>query len=387
MPPDIDFERHNEEQAAVWEAFQAGRPLRPPMILGLNPRYTMCRPEANPSGIQFDQYSTDPRSMLHRQVEHIWWVRHNLLQDVEMGPPTDGFHAYLDLQNYSEAAWFGAEVVYRAGQVPDTRPLLTDDRRNLLFDQGPPDPFRSGIMARMWSMREEMQAIAASGFEYRGLPVLDVAACGLGTDGPMTVCCNLRGADGFCADLGDDSDYADRLLEFVTEATISRIRAFRERLGQDARPQGLGFADDSIQLISTEMYVQRIMPHHRRLIDELSQGGPNSLHLCGDATRHFSTIAASLNVTAFDTGFPVDFAWLDRALPKSVTIYGGPSVPFLQTARPGDVRTEVRRILETGISRGRKMVVREGNNLAPDVTPEICAEMYHAVRELGPEYV
>ncbi len=174
MPPDIDFERHNEQQAAVWEAFHAGQPIRPPMILGLNPRYTMCRPEANPSGIRFAQYSTDPRAMLQRQVEHIWWVRHNLLQDVEMGPPRDGFHAYVDLQNYSEAAWFGAEVVYRAVRCP-TRGHCSRTTAGICSSIMARRTRSERHLVRMWSMREEMLSIRASGFEHRGLPVLDVA--------------------------------------------------------------------------------------------------------------------------------------------------------------------------------------------------------------------
>lgn len=383
----IDFESHNVEVTRVWEAFHAGVPIRPPMILGTNPRYTMSIPEANPKGITFQEYLTDPDKMVQRQLGHIWWLRHNLVWDTEMGPPKDGFHLYIDFQNVYEAAWFGSEIYFDQNQVPDTLPLLSDDNKETIFDAGLPDPFTGGLMRRNWEFYEHINERIKAGLEYRNLPVLGVTPAGLGTDGPMTVCCNLRGADGFCADLAGDPDYADQLLSFVTEATITRIRAYRRHLGHDVRPQGLGFADDSIQLISTSMYEDRIMPHHKLLIDELSQGGPNSIHLCGNAARHFPLIADKLAVTGFDTGFPVDFEWLDKALPKSISVNGGPSVPMMAAAQPGEIREEVKRILSTGIARDRRFVLREGNNLPPNVSPKACLEMYEAVREFGAEYV
>ena len=63
-----------------------------------------------------------------------------------MGMP-DGWDVSVDFQNYYEAAWWGAEVCYRSGQVPDTHPFLNLDNRNLLFDRGIPEPV-SGIFAR-----------------------------------------------------------------------------------------------------------------------------------------------------------------------------------------------------------------------------------------------
>ncbi len=54
------------------------------------------------------------------------------------------------------------------------------------------------------------------------------------------------------------------------------------------------------------------MPHHRRLIDELSQGGPNSIHLCGDQPafpdNHYEPERQCIR-----HGVPVDFAWWTMA--------------------------------------------------------------------------
>jgi hypothetical protein len=56
----IDFAAHNEESRRVWEAYRGGKPFRVPMVLGVNPRYTMFDHPANPRGITYEQYWSEP---------------------------------------------------------------------------------------------------------------------------------------------------------------------------------------------------------------------------------------------------------------------------------------------------------------------------------------
>jgi uroporphyrinogen-III decarboxylase len=206
---------------------------------------------------------------------------------------------------------------------------------------------------------------------------------GFGTDGPFTVACNVRGATELLMDLLEDPPYFDALLSYVTEATIERIRAYRKWNGDAERGQGFGFADDSIALLSPAVYEERVMPHHRRLIDELSSGGPNSIHLCGDATHLFGLLRRELDIQSFDTGFPVDFGALRSELGPDVEIYGGPSVPFLLDSSHEEVAAETRHVLSSGITEGGRFVLREGNNLAPGTALENVWAMYDTVREAG----
>lgn len=378
-----DFGQHNEAIREIWQSYRDRRPTRVPMILGTNPRYTMFGHPANPRSITFQQYFGDPMVMVERQLEHQRWVRLNLPQDAEMGPNMTGWHVCVDFQNCYEAAWFGCEVRYYDHQVPDTAPGMVDEysKRNLV-DQGPPDPF-GGWMARNWEFYDRLVVLKESGWEWDGVPILSVSPSGLGTDGPLTTACNLRGAQNFLADLLEDRSYAEELLSFITEATILRIAAYRERLGQPAKSHGWGFADDSLQLISGPMMEEVMYPHYRRLLDALSDGGPNSIHLCGNATRHFPSLRDNLGVRSFDTGFPVDFGSLREAVGDDVEILGGPSVPFLMTASPEEVSSETARILGSGIMRGGRFVLREGNNLAPGVPVANLWAMYNAVNEFG----
>jgi len=380
----IDIDAHNAEVKEVWDAYRRRQPIRVPIIFGINPRYTMFNHEANPRGIDFEQYFSDPQLMMERQLEHQEWVRLNIPQDAEMGFPKEGWHVYVDFQNSYEAAWFGCEVRHYKDQVPDTVPLLQDEKKkNLLFDQGIPDPFEGGWMKRNWEYYDYFMDQKEKGFTWKGLPLLGATPTGFGTDGPLTMACNLRGASEFFTDLLDDTEYALQLLEYITEATITRIQAYRKRFSQPLKTQGWGFADDSIQLISMQMYEDLIFPFHKRLVDTFSEGGPNSIHLCGDSTRHFPFLAEHLNIQSFDTGYPVDFAWLRQALGPEVEFWGGPSVPFLQQATPESVRDEVKRVLGSGIMEGGRFVLREGNNLAPGIPLENLWAMYEAGKEFG----
>jgi uroporphyrinogen-III decarboxylase len=115
------------------------------------------------------------------------------------------------------------------------------------------------------------------------------------------------------------------------------------------------------------------------MCDALGNATPRGVHLCGDATRHFATHRDELNIRSFDTGFPVDFGAIRRALGPDIRIQGGPHVDLVLRATPDEVYAECRRILQTGIADG-PFVLREGNNLAPHTPPENVAAMYRAGR-------
>lgn len=375
---DSRFDRHNALQSEVWKAYRAGAPIRTPMVIGCNERITMDDPATNPDRITFEEMFCDPAKMLQRQLEHQLYVRTHIPQDAAMGLPAEGWNAGVVRFNVFEAAWFGCEVVFEDGFVPDTLPLGEEAVKHLLA-RGVPDPYGQPFMAQVWADYDWLLERQASGFEFQGKPLASVSPCAGYTDGPLTVACNVRGATEFLGDLLADPPFADALLDLITDAAIARIRAIRDRIGAPARSAGVGFADDSCQLISTEMYVERILPRHKRLVDALGDGSPNGIHMCGDSTRHFPTIARELNVGSFDTGFPVDFGALRQALGPQVEIVGGPSVPFLQTHRPDAVYAETRRILDSGVTEGGKFILREGNNLPPGVPLDNLRAMYRAV--------
>lgn len=376
VDPSVDYQKHNEEQRAVWEAFRSGDPVRVPMILGVNPRVLLCNPSYNPRGISFEEYWNDPDVMLRVQCEFAWFLNHHLFYDHEMGMP-DEWCISVDPQNFGEAAWLGAPLKFIPGDVPDTVVPLNDDNREMLFEKGIPDPF-SGVLGHMRDFYEYFN----SGHTFMGRPVT-VRKGMLGTDGPMTLACNLRGATDFCIELYEDPDYAMQLLDYITEATILRIRAWRDYYGLET-PGGMYFADDSIALLSVRDYQRFILPFHKKILNELTTGdAPNHIHLCGDATRHFKTIRDELNVRSFDTGFPVAHGELCKELGGEVVINGGPRVDILKNGTDDEIVKETKRILDEVMPVSKTFVIRDANNVPAGTPIENIRLMYETVKQYG----
>jgi len=378
---DIDIEGHNAEAVQVWEAYHSGKPIRVPVILGINPRIVLLNPALNPKVVTFERYTQDPDVMVRVQLESQHYIRHNMLSDAEMGLPSDGWTVHVDLQNCYEAAWFGGEIEYRDGQVPDVRPFLTDENKRMLFDRGMPDPFRDGSMGHASRLYEHI-TVHQNDYSHCGLPVIGVHPSGLGTDGPMTVAAAIRGATEICLEMYEDPEYVHQLLRYITEATIHRIRSLRQTFGHDIKPQCMGFADDSIELLSLEMYREFVLPYHKMLLSELAGSGPHSIHLCGRVDRLMPTLKQELNLNVWDAGFPVNYGGMRAQLGPDMQIQTGPRVSLLLHGTPREVEDECRLILESGIAKGR-FLMREANNLSPCTPVENVAAMYEATRKYG----
>lgn len=380
----MDFTRHNEEQAAVWAAYYAGTPTRVPMTIACTPRMVLLDPALNPEGVTFRDCFDDPAVMFDIDLRFKHWYHTQVPADIPRGAEAQAqWTVWPNFQNVSDAAWFGAELHFLDGEVPDTRPFLTDDNKRLLFDRGLPDPF-GGFMGKAKAFLEYFQE-RAEGLTFHDRPVVCAnESPGLSFDGPLTVACNLRGATEFCLDLYEDPDYAQELLTYITDAVIARNRAWRDYLGQSQVLEARWFADDSIALLSVDAYREHILPHHRRfLTTDTVPGAPVHFHLCGDSTRHFVTIRNELNCRGFDTGYPIDHGRMRTELGPEIELQGGPTADLLRFGTPADVAADTRRILRSGVMTGGKFVLKEANNLAPRTPIVNLQAMYDMCREEG----
>lgn len=376
----MDFEAHNAEVRAVFEALYVGKPIRTPVILGINTRYWMLSTD-NPPPVDFETYFNDADAMFDTQLWCHRWTRFNLLHDAELGLP-DCWRIAPDFQNVYEAGWFGCPINFPENQVPSSSPAFADCPERIM-ENGIPDPF-GNLLEKGYEFQERYIEREKAGEEYCGRPVKAITSgFGLGTDGPMTVACNVFGADFVCTNLAADPNRMHKLLDFITEATILRITSWRKRYGAPIISDGWMAADDSIALISTRMYREHILPYHRRIYDAFSTQKGRGIHLCGDASRHFKTIRDELNVVVFDTGFPMDFGRVREELGPDILIQGGPHVDLLIEGTPDEVTAETKRILESGVLEGGRFILREGNNLAPNTPVENTEAMYHAGRKYG----
>ncbi len=372
----------NDEKRAVWDAYHAGRPTRVPVQFGVNTRVVVLDPEWNPGGVSYRDCFTDARAAVDVQLRFLEYTTEHLNRhcDSPVGPP-ERFEFFVDVQNVYDSAYFGADVEFRDGQVPDVARVLAGDGKHRIFDVDVDRPLDNPFVRDCLQRHEELVRVVGRlpdrGIEYAVRPVL------FGFDGPFTIAVNLRGPE-FLTDLYEDPEYVRRVLEFITRGVVIRNRALARHFGADAftGPRG-NIADDCIQLISTEMYRRLVMPHHRRYLGEWSDAGPHGIHLCGDATRHFPAIARELNVDSFDTGYPVDHGDLRRRLGPGVQISGGPEVSLLRDGTPDGVYARTRDILLSGVKEGGRFILREANNLPPCCPWLNLEAMYRAALDNG----
>lgn len=382
MQNTADFRQHNREVRDLWEAYRKGTHARVPMITGVSDRFYVLNPVTNPKGVSFYEYSNDPDLMFDMQCSFSEYAKFHIPGDHEMGIPEEGWTVNVDFQNYYEAAWYGCEVRFPDGEVPYAVPLLGEDNKNQLFEQGLPDPF-GGFMTKAKEyydrFRERMKTARILGQRITGL-----GAWFTTTDGPFTVACELRGADNLCVDMLEDPDYYHQLMDYVTESIILRMKAWRRYMGQPEITKSFGFADDSILLLSNPMYREFVLPYHKRMAHALStmeeRGG---VHLCGDATRHFKTLRDELNIYSFDTGFPVDHRAICLELGEEVTIQGGPRAQLIQQGPKEAIDAESKRILEAVKPVSRRFIFRDGNDIPPYTPLEHIQALYDACLKYG----
>lgn len=381
----MNYQDHNREVREVWKTFAEGNPIRVPVIAGVSDRFFVLNPYTNPSNISFEQYTKDPDLMFEMQAKFDHYRRFHVVGDHFMGYPEEeecGWLVNVDFQNYYEAAWFGANVCFPDNQVPYAKPILNEDNLGLLFEKGIPDPF-SGLMGTIKNYYEHFQERMET-FILDGYPVAHIGGSLAITDGPFTVACELVDPTELCILLYEDPDYVHQLMEYLTEATIQRIKAWRRYLGRPEIAEDFGFADDSILLLSKEMYEEFVLPYHKKLRESLSNTKrPGGIHLCGDATRHFKKISEELNINSFDTGFPVKHGELVRELGPDVRINGGPKAELIRKGTREQILMESKRILEEVMPYTKKFVLREGNDIAPYTPLENIQALYDAAKLYG----
>lgn len=387
MEFDRDYEKHNEEVKQVWDSYNTFKPIRMPFILGVNNRIVLLDSSLNTKGYSFEEYFNDPLIMTEICCEREYQMRHNFYADHEMGMPKEGWSINVDRQNICESGWLGAKIIHSKNNVPFSEPFLADDaNKNILFNKPFPGMF-DNFEAQSFATYQAMLELKKSGYTYRGLPIKSVVYGYLYTDGPMTVACSLRGTENFCTDMIVEPEYMDELMNYLTEAIAYRIRELRKYFGLKELNEGCSFSDDAIALLSCDMYKEKIFPYNKKLLQLLSEDfdtSVNSIHLCGDAQRHFKFIKDNLRVFSFDTGFPINFKKLVTELGDDIIrINGGVRVDELMQFTPELVSKETKRIMDEVMPHTDRFVMREANNLSPCTPLENIYAMYQTVREHG----
>ena len=370
----------NAEKAAIWDAYYQRRPVRAPVRLNVNPRIILADSALNTEGFTYEAAAQDPKTHVEvwLRLEHHMRTALNHYTDGPAGLP-DVWDVQLFNYNVYEAAYFGAPIHFPPDQVPATKPILDNSDYSPVFEVAIESPLENPYIAERLAFWKEMERVCRD-MRFEGRPVRLQPWAITGCDGPVTVACNLRGGD-FMSDLLEQPGEADRLLAYITEAAIIRRQAFFDYWG-DAVERVNTLADDSCAMLSAEMYAGSVMPHHQRYY-ETGPAVERLMHLCGNASHLFTAIRRQLDVTSFDTGFPIDHGKIRAELGPGVEIAGGVPVDTLLNGSPNSVYEAARAILVSGVKEGGRFILQEANNLPPACPLENLGAMYQACLEHG----
>jgi uroporphyrinogen-III decarboxylase len=385
----FDYLEHNEDVKKLWAGYRAGRPTRVPVVFHINSRVWLLNPQLNTKGYTFKDYYERPEVALETELHFQKWRRLEVMEDVPKGLP-EKWHVAMCGQNVVGGGWLGSEVVYRDASVPHVKPLLAE-KKELLYQMEQPD-VRANFMRYAWAFYEYGQEKIREGYEFEGRPLAGVAFPGM--EPPFCLAYVLRGATELLIDMYEDPDYFHRLMNFVTEAYLRHQRAMREVQKVTKKPQHAGIGDDPIEMISVADYNARVLPYHKRVLDETCApagggsasgggSGPHFAHLCGRAQHHFANLREKLNVWGFDTGFPTDLAKARRELGPAVTLWGNIHVSNLMSGTMASIAKEVKELLSSGVMHGGRFILGDGNNVAEGTPVENLNYIYELAKLYG----
>lgn len=366
---------HGREVEQLWADYARKRNRRVPITFAADEQVW-----TRVSGHTFKEFYLDPPVHLNTQLEGARWFGENVVCDLHPGLPerwTVGVRNWME-----ENEFFGCEIVYQEDDFAWAMPLDLDrdDLLRHIAEIDPEERVRSHSAFRMYEALKDL----ADGMTYMDRPV-QVSPPLFGTHGIFTKAAEIRGLEQICIDTIESPEFVEEYLRIFTEKTIERMRAWHTVvLGKERElpsAGGYGFADDSLQMISPDMYERFVMPRHERLYSVMATG-TRSMHLCGKSSQHYENLRRKMNVTCIDGPGPfIDHAyWLEKL---------GPDFAFnaqvnhttLMSGTEGEIRGMMADLMTPGAKLpGRFQVLGYITRDTPPRNLEIC---YRAGREYG----
>jgi len=371
----VDPSEHAGEVEELWAGFSRDENRRVPMTFYCDEQVWL-----RVSRRSFREFYTVPEVQLMAQLAGQRWFCQNVVGDTAPGFPQSWVVSVRHWMEENE--FFGCELIYQDDDYAWARPLPLgrDDLLHYLADIDPEERVRRNSAFKLYQALEELSA----GMTFCGRPV-EVAMPGHSTHGIFTKAAEIRGLQQICLDLHEAPDFVEELLRLVTEKTIGRIRAWHKITGGDESElpfaEGFHFCDDSLQLISEEMYERFVLPCHERLYSAMTTG-LRSLHLCGPCCQHYSALRWKLDVTAIDGPGPfADHGHYLRRFGPEFSFCAQTDNAVLANGSEEDVDSMVRRLLTPGAKvPGRFQIVGFLTRRTPLRNVRAC---YRAGRKYG----
>jgi len=195
----------------------------------------------------------------------------------------------------------------------------------------------------------------------------------------------LRGFETFLLDMALDLDFAEELLERITEIQLVLVRRFVE-LGVDGGYFGDDYGAQRHMLFSPRMWRRLIKPRLARLIAPYREVGlPVILHSDGQIADILLDLV-EIGVTVYNPVQPevIDHAWLRNTFGDRMAYYGGVSTQtVLPNGSPEEVKQAIMDCAAVLAPSGTGLLMAPSHRLMTDIPMENVEVMLEAFASLA----
>ena len=208
--------------------------------------------------------------------------------------------------------------------------------------------------------------------------------------GPFQTACDFRGTENFLMDMALNPEFAQALLENITDSLVSLIRLHLETAGKHfdmVELPGDDYGGNTNTILSPKMFRKFILPCLQRLVGTIKDYDPGikvMLHSDGAISKLIPDII-SLGVDVLHPLEPLaatDMAAVKTAYGDQVSFLGGIDISHAMPSTKEDVAAEARlRISQLG--RGGGYILAPSNHLQADIPAENVVALFESARKFG----
>lgn len=208
--------------------------------------------------------------------------------------------------------------------------------------------------------------------------------------GPYTTACNLRGTEKFLFDMSLDPEFAQTLLNKVTDSIDSLLRIYLQACGDYIDMMELpgdDYASNLNLIISPKMFRQFIMPCIGRLVRTIKEYRTDikvMLHSDGMVVKLIPDFI-DLGIDVLHPLEPVpaqDQSEVKQVFGDQIAFLGSIDISHAMLGSQEEVVEEVKRRIRI-LAPGGGFILAPSNHLQADVPPENVIALFEAARKYG----
>lgn len=201
----------------------------------------------------------------------------------------------------------------------------------------------------------------------------------------------LRGMEAFLIDMVTQPEYAEYIMDRLTEVYVANLRSVLEQAGE--RIDMIYFYDDvatqTSLLLSKKAWRQSIRPRHAKIIEIAHQYGKQIMYHCDGAISFLLPELIDMGVTVI-TPVQVDAKGMQPELlkeryGKQLSFHGG--IDIIRTLRTGKTDEVVAQVQDRVrvLGEGGGYILASSHHIQPDTPVENIKAMYNLKLRYGKE--